>query len=227
MLFKLLASGVSMRRSAFLLDIHQTTVARKLVYLATKARLHQADFLKSIRGCVQHMQFDDLITIEHTKMKPLTVSIAVDRDRRHILGAVVGRIPAFGLLAERSRHKYGPRPNDHRRTLSTLFRRIGRCVSPSAIIESDEHALYPERVSRFFPLSTHIRYKGERGCIAGQGELKKVRYDPLFTLNHSCAMLRANVNRLIRRTWCTTKRPDRLQHHLDLYVDFHNTHLIH
>ena len=35
-------------------------------------------------------------------------------------------------------------------------------------------------------------------------------------------MLRANVNRLIRRTWCTSKRIDRLVDHLTLYADFHN-----
>ena len=53
-----------------------------------------------------------------------------------------------------------------------------------------------------------------------------VGYDPLFWVNHTAAMLRANVNRLIRRTWCTTKRADRLADHLALYVHFHNTVLL-
>jgi len=39
-------------------------------------------------------------------------------------------------------------------------------------------------------------------------------------------MLRANVNRLIRRTWCTTKRIDRLVDHLTIYADYHNRLLI-
>jgi hypothetical protein len=30
------------------------------------------------------------------------------------------------------------------------------------------------------------------------------------------------VNRLIRRTWCTTKKRERLKDHLDIYVQFHN-----
>jgi hypothetical protein len=58
--------------------------------------------------------------------------------------------------------------------------------------------------------------------VVGQGELKKVGRDPLFSLNHTCAMLRANLNRLFRRTWCTTKRIDRLEAHLWIYVRFHN-----
>jgi len=39
--------------------------------------------------------------------------------------------------------------------------------------------------------ATHRTVKGRRGSIAGQGELKKIGFDPLFSLNHTCAMLRA------------------------------------
>jgi hypothetical protein len=36
-------------------------------------------------------------------------------------------------------------------------------------------------------------------------------------------MLRANVNRLFRRTWCTTKKAQALVHHLAIYADYHNS----
>ena len=52
--------------------------------------------------------------------------------------------------------------------------------------------------------------------------MKKLVFDPLFSLNHSCAMLRANLNRLFRRTWCTSKTRQGLIDHLSLYVRFHN-----
>jgi hypothetical protein len=35
-------------------------------------------------------------------------------------------------------------------------------------------------------------------------------------------MLRANLNRLFRKTWCTTKNKQGLIDHLSLYVEFHN-----
>ncbi|MGZ3656152.1 MAG: hypothetical protein ACXWR1_04035, partial [Bdellovibrionota bacterium] len=57
------------------------------------------------------------------------------------------------------------------------------------------------------------------------GELKEGRYDPLFSINHTCAMFRANVNRLIRKTWCTTKSQERLRSHLILYANAHNNRL--
>ena len=211
-----------MRRCAFLLQIDRRTVDRKLIYLAKKARLRHLELLAQMRGKVQSFEFDDLITSEHTKMKPLTVSLAVDADRRYILGAKVGRIPAFGLIAEKSRKKYGKRDNDHRRTLSELFEEVASTVAPAALVQSDEHQRYPEFVKKYLPGREHRRHPGGRGAIAGQGELKKKTYDPIFILNHSCAMLRAGVNRLIRKTWCTTKRPERLQMHLDIFLDYYN-----
>lgn len=221
-LFKLLCSGVSMRRCALLLQIDRRTVDRKLVYLAKKSRLHHLEFLKRMKGKVQSFEFDDLITSEHTKMKPLTVSLAVDADRRYILGAKVGRVPAFGLIAEKSRKKYGRRQNEHSHTLTELFKEVADTVSSKALVQSDEHQRYPEFVKRYLPGREHRCYPGGRAAIVGQGELKKKAFDPIFILNHSCAMLRGGVNRLIRKTWCTTKRPDRLQMHLDIFLDFYN-----
>jgi hypothetical protein len=219
---RLLVSGVSMRRSALLLKIDRRTVDRKLIYLAKKARLRHLDFLHKIKNTVTSVQFDDLVTSEHTKMKPLTVTVAVDAHRRYLLSAKFGRIPAFGLLAERSRAKYGYRHNDHPKTLKKMFEEMSATVTPRALVQSEEHARYPEFVNRYLPGRDYRRHPGGRGAIAGQGELKKKHFDPLFTLNHSCAMLRANMNRLIRKTWCTTKKAERLQLHIDLFIDFYN-----
>jgi hypothetical protein len=35
-------------------------------------------------------------------------------------------------------------------------------------------------------------------------------------------MTRANVNRLFRKTWCTTKLPKRLADHFAIYAVYHN-----
>ncbi len=39
------------------------------------------------------------------------------------------------------------------------------------------------------------------------------------------AMLRANINRLVRRTWCTTKKPERLAAHIWLHALFNHDEL--
>ena len=70
------------------------------------------------------------------------------------------------------------------------------------------------------------RYKSERSAVVGQGELKKIAHDPLFAVNHTCAMLRANINRLIRKTWCKTKDPKRLQDHCDMFTLLFNQYMV-
>ena len=57
----------------------------------------------------------------------------------------------------------------------------------------------------------------------GQGELKKTAFDPIFSINHTFAMMRANISRLIRKTWNTTKKVESLINHLHIYVWMHNT----
>ena len=49
---------------------------------------------------VSHLQIDDLITIEHTKLKPVIISFAMDSKTWIILGAEVSQIAAFGHLSE-------------------------------------------------------------------------------------------------------------------------------
>lgn len=224
---RLLCSGVSMRRCAILLNVSRRTVERKLIYLGKKSRRKNQGFLEKLsKHKVTKLQFDDLITKECTKLKPLSVSLAVDSKRRFLLGARVSQIPSFGLLAPISRKKYGHRPCHHRKGLERLFRDLPRVVSPHAHICSDEHNKYPEFVARYFPRATYSRFKSERACVAGQGELKKVKRDPLFMVNHACATLREDMARLSRKTWCITKNPQRLQDHLDIFMDFFNSKLL-
>lgn len=224
-IFKLLASGVSQRRISRLLRIHQTTVARKLAFLGLEARR------KNLRDRLRHhqmteIQFDDLETFEHTKLKPLSVTLAVEKHSRYIIGFEVSKMPAKGHLAKKSRKKYGRRPDERVLARDRLFRRMKRKIHPLAIIESDENPHYSSLVRGHFPHSTHLTIKGQRGCVTGQGELKKISFDPLFSLNHTCAMLRANINRLFRKTWCTTKRIQPLIDHLEIYMLYHNRRLL-
>jgi transposase-like protein len=221
-LLKLLASGVSMRRAALLLNVNRKTVERKLPFLAARCRRKNSIHLQQFRGRVFNIQIDDLITKENSKLKPLSVSVAVDEDRRMILALEVSQIPAFGHLSKIALKKYGHRKDNHSLGLDRLFKKITPILSPEVLIKSDEHQRYPGVIASYLPRAKHLAFKSERACVAGQGELKKVSYDPLFIVNHTCALLRANVNRLIRKTWCTTKDPDRLKDHLDVFTYFYN-----
>lgn len=224
---QLLCSGVSQRRIAKLLKINRGTVKRKLIYLAKKANVNQKQFLEKLKkNKVKVIYLDDLITIEHTKLKPLSVSVAITEQRK-FLAVEVSTIAASGLLAKDSVKKYGLRPSQHRQGLERVFQTIAPILDQDACLKSDEHKLYPALFKKYFSkVSTHCSYKSKRSCVAGQGELKTKSFDPLFSINHTLAMMRANINRLFRRTWCTTKDPKMLKCHIDVYMDYHNTELL-
>jgi hypothetical protein len=207
------------------LKTNRKTVVRKFLFLGAQSQA----YLKHIRALFpqsQSIQFDDLETFEHSKLKPLSVIMAVESKTRRILGFKVARMPAKGLLVKRALKKYGYRRDERRRARQDLFRELSEFVAPGAEIKSDENPHYTNDVKSFFPDCVHIRYPGQRGCVVGQGELKAVGFDPLFSLNHTFAMYRAHINRLFRRTWNTTKKPDRLELHIALYSLYHNVVLI-
>ena len=219
---KLLASQVTHRRIALLLGTTRKTVRRKQKFLSEVAK--QKHSLRWAGVTFDHIQFDDLETIEHTKLKPVSVPIVVTKDRK-ILGFSVARIPAKGHLAKLSRKKYGYRKNEAPQKRDELFSEVKKWIHPRALVESDCHPHYPEVIQKHLPHCNYQTYKSEKACVAGQGELKKKKFDPIFKINHTLAMHRANVSRLIRRTWSTTKCLISLEEHLWIYLDFHNEEL--
>lgn len=207
-----------------LLHITRKTVVRKLEFLAQQVDPKHEQWLESLgEHRITEFQFDEMESFERSKCLPLSVVFAVEPGSRKILGFNVCSMPAKGPLAQISRAKYGPRADDRSQSADTLFSKLTTVIDPHAQITSDQNPHYPAWVARHFPHAKHIAVKGRRGYGGGQGELKKIGFDPLFALNHTAAMIRANVNRMIRKTWCTTKRMDRLVAHLKIYMDYHNS----
>lgn len=223
--FDQLSSGTSQRRCAYLLKLNRKTIRRKFIFLGLQSlvKLHKWN-LKQPKAF--SVEFDDLETFEHTKLKPLSVTLAVESKTRRILSFSVSSMPAKGLLAKKAIKKYGPRSDDRPRGRKLLLSMLRGLTTSKPLITSDSNPHYPGDVKKYFPESEHIQVMGQRGVITAQGELKKIKYDPIFSLNHTCAKLRADINRLIRKTWCTTKSVQRLRYHLAMYSLYHNRALV-
>jgi len=212
-----------MRRSAKLLGINRKTVARRISYLAAKARLELSAV--PIKGPSNEIYVDELITFEHTRCKPLAVCMAVSKERK-ILAFSVSSMPPIGKnLKKISLKKYGPRPNHRKKGLFSCLDQIQKNIGPGTKFISDEEHSYRTLIERRYPGHAHRTHPSKRAVIAGLGELKDHSFDPLFAINHTFAMLRANIARLARRTWVTTKKASRLEEFIQIYAGFHNLEL--
>ena len=216
------ASNMCPRDIAELVSVNIKTVASRLIWQAKLSREKNRQYLKAYmqqNGRIQCVQFDDLITFEHTKCKPLSVPVAVIDGKRVPLIFGVAAIPAFGHIAKIARKKYGKRPDKSFKLRYELFKALTQMLPPDVTFKTDGHTHYATLIKRFFPCSEHKVFISDRSAIVGQGELKKTRFDNLFSINHSFATARAKVNRLNRKTWCTTKKPERLADHIDIFID--------
>lgn len=220
----LLCGLMSQNEVARVLKVNRKTVVRKFRHEAFTA-IYELRSENLNPPPARRIEFDDLETHENTLLKPLSVTLAVEYKSRRILGIEVSQMPERGRLTRKSREKYGPRRDLRRAGRSALLESLQELVDGDAEIRTDANPHYPPLLKKYFPAARHTPFPGKRGTATAQGELKRVRYDPLFYVNQTCAMLRANVNRLIRRTWCTTKRVDQLQAHLVLYAAHFNRRL--
>lgn len=212
-------------RCAKLVRCNPKTVVRKLFWLSQQ-KDHNINPLLDL----EHIQIDELESIEHTKLKPLTIPLCVS-SRFKILGFSVGQIPAKGKLAHLSRAKYGVREDEREKALTELFENLKKQIAKDPIsITTDSHPMYPRFIKRYFPGSEHVQvlsrdHLKKKQELVYSAERKKV-FDPLFALNHRCGMLRSDMRRLTRKSWCTTKKIKNLRAHLELYKNYHNEFLV-
>jgi transposase-like protein len=226
LILKLYASGISQRRMALIFQTRLSTIQRKLIFLSKLSQVKHLQLLQSLDPKeLSSLQMDELLTSHHTKLKPLSVPTIVTKNQRKIIGFSVAQIPAFGPLAAISRRKYGKRYSELPQKMDYLLHQLAPFLPSYGVIQTDEHALYPRFIKKHLNQWEHETYKAQRASVAGQGELKTKDFDPLFSINHTLAMMRANINRLFRRTWNTTKKVERLSDHIWIYVGFHNGYL--
>jgi hypothetical protein len=215
----LLSIKVNLRAIARYLKLSRGTVAARLDFHGERGRRYFANL--SLTGLI-HVHFDELQSSIHTKCKPVAIPMAVDVKSRRILALSVASMPAQHPLKQTALRKYGPRADDRPEAIAAVLRRIGPMLAQGCQLTSDSAPRYPAPVKRLLPHVTHVTVLSRKGCVTGQGELKKTGFDPLFTLNHTAAMIRDGTSRMVRRTWANSKRFDRLESHLLVYAHFYN-----
>ncbi|MBM4253319.1 MAG: IS1 family transposase [Deltaproteobacteria bacterium] len=220
-----LMESVSQRGCSRMLGCRPVTVARKVIRLGARAEFHlkARNSQDLVDGSETIAVFDEMETFEHSKCKPVSIALAVSASTRQVLAVSAAQMPANGLLKDVALKRYGPRKDHRRESLEAVLKEVARLCPSLTVLKSDQCPRYRRIVKKIFPKPVvHQAFKGRRGCVVGQGELKRGGRDPLFALNHTCAMFRDRIKRLARRTWCTTKKIDRLNCLLNIYAWWHN-----
>lgn len=220
-LYELLSSSISMRRAAIVLQIARRTVERRLQYLGRVAEYQHQNFIKTKKAII-HAHFDDMESWIHTKLKPVSIPLAIEHPTRLIIAFDVVSMPCKGRLTHASLAKYGPRLDERAIGWKRVLRRLNSVADKEIIITSDSHPMYPKQIRSHIPFARHTKVLSRKACVVGQGELKRGGWDPIFSLNHTAAMFRANINRLARKTWCTSKKPENLRCHMQIFTMWHN-----
>ncbi len=215
---RLLSEGNSIRGISRILGLTYYNAYKKFLWFKNLVQEHQ----KSLSFSANEIQFDEMESIHHTKCKPLSL-ILFTNEKYQLLSAKVAEIPAKGRLAEFSRKKYGFRKNEREQKLNEAFTEVSRhLINTPVLIKSDAHPVYRKIVEFYFPECLYKQFprKGKKEKLRERMHEKKYKksFDPIFVINHKCAILRDRIKRLVRRSWCTTKKVENLQLHLDLLI---------
>ncbi len=227
-LFRDFVSKCTMRQSARTLECHRRTVAHRLELLGNHCRAFHRSMLERtrVRGGVSGVfQLDELETFEHSRrLKPVTVPVLIERKSFFVVHASCAPLPARGGLTAVWRAK--------KERLETALGEKRRSGSVAAVRESFEclarvHrsegavAVQTDRKKSYPPALRHSF--GERlRHTRCSSKATRDRGNTLFPINHTLAMMRDGLSRLVRRSWAAAKLRERLGSHLWIWIAYRN-----
>ncbi len=226
LIFKFYASNLSQNRLAKDLEVDRKTIVRKIRWLAAKARRIHEETLATRK--IEIAQFDEMETFEHTRMKPVSVAVAVesywdDKKQVYRTGKIIEAIAApmhyKSRNAKKAWEKYGDREDLSEGARNDVVEAIKiAAAKPNVRILMDGKRSYGNLFSKILPDAkvSVIERKNNSGS----------EYDRMFSLNHTCARIRHDMSRMARQSWVTTKNVQGLQDHLDLFVAYFNGYVV-
>ncbi|MFT4842976.1 MAG: transposase-like protein [Planctomycetota bacterium] len=220
LLFSLLTSGVSLRQSGRLLKLGVQSVQRKMWKLSkTLEGLHENLSVRLPTGRTYLM--DEEETFEHASIRPLTMPVVIERSTWFIVSTSVGsirRLAPEGTARRRRQmrdeRKHGRRPDQSARCVRTALAALRRRVSGPIVLQTDKKSSYPRIAKRLF--GDRLRHETTVSTRARDTS------NPLFPINTTLAMTRDNCGRLRRKSWLVSKKGERLQAQMALFIAYRN-----
>jgi transposase-like protein len=226
-LFRDFVSKTTMRQSARMLGCTRRTVAHRLALLGRHCREFHANVLERARqkgGIGGTFQLDELETFEHSRrLKPVTVPVLIERSSYFVLHVSTAPMAPRGCRSPRWREKkesmeqqFGKRSSGSVAAVRESFDCLASMHRADArvTVQTDCKASYATNLKRIFgERLRHERYSSKAPRNYG---------NPLFPINHTFAMMRDGLSRLVRRSWAAAKLRERLSRHLWIWIAYRN-----
>lgn len=220
-IFEMAVSGTPMRRIALLLGCDRKTVPRTIARLVERIKEQHAAFLSGLQ--TSYVMMDELETYmaAHWQQFSLTMVVRAKPQTNPRTGKRVYQVLAFGA-ARHTTTMIGYPWVHHER--ATVIPQVLQAVAPSlkarATIATDGATEYPKWIAQHLPGVKHEVHVAKNPATSHKAS--KSVYDPLFAINHTFARLRADLPRLHRTTWTTTKSLAEFERHVWLWVAWNN-----
>ena len=220
-------SKVTHRQVARILGCSRNTVAHRLELLGEHCERFQRWRLLRARNKTLHsatFQLDELETFEHSRrLAPVTMPVLIERSSYFVLDLKTAALPARGGLrrADLERKQEREKLIGRRRSesvkavehcLKTLQRM--RCAGAPIHVQTDRKLTYVSILNRRFK----ERLRHERHPSVARRD----HSNALFPINHTLAMMRDGISRLVRRTWAASKLKERLERHAWIWAVWRN-----
>ncbi len=220
-------SKVTHRQAARILGCSRATVARRLELLGNHcerfhrwrvARAKDKDFRSAT------FQLDELETFEHSRrLAPVTMPVLIERSSYFVLELKTAALPARGGLRRVDRERKQKREKIDGRRRNGSVKAVERCfetlaklqpLGSSVRIQTDRKVTYVSILKRRF---TRGLFHQRHSSVA-----RRDYANPLFPINHTLAMMRDGISRLVRRTWAASKLKERLERHAWIWAVWRN-----
>jgi len=219
-LFLMLISGTGLRQAARTLHLDVHAVQRKFRKIARTCRwLHRNLSARLPAG--RTYVLDEGETFEKASIKPLSMSVVIERDSYFVVASAVAPIRRLSPRGTHRRRQQDQaeqtmrRRDRSRRCVRAVLRSLYRRSHHGPIeLLSDEKASYRQLGREIFGSS--IRHATTISTLA------RGTFNPLFPINLTLAMTRDNCGRLHRRSWLVTERRRCLQFQMHLFTAYRN-----
>jgi hypothetical protein len=220
-------SKVTHRQAARILGCSRKTIAHRLQLLGTHCRdFHRwrLSLARARGGLVGRFMLDELETFEHSRrLQPVTMPVLIERKSYFIVDLKTAPLPCRGRLSEKDRQKkkereagWGVRRSGSREAVERCFDTLAKLHVPRGpvLVETDMKSSYRTILpKRFGSRLAHERHSSKT---------KRDYANPLFPINHTLAMMRDGISRLVRRNWGASKLRARLELHAWIWVVWRN-----